>query len=88
MDSVFAIFHTLLPILLIIAGLAIMVKIFLVFNRRGADIPAVVYSFFRMYNADDRQSARSRQRQLYMKLNNIINIYLYITALLFTEEKY
>lgn len=83
MDAVFALFHMLLPMLLIIAGLAIIVKIFLVFNYRGVNLPAFVYSFFRIYNTNDRQSTRSKQRQLYMRLNNIINVYLYITAFVF-----
>ncbi|MDR0793013.1 MAG: hypothetical protein LBE82_06870 [Chitinophagaceae bacterium] len=82
MDTIIESIHGTLPVLLTIAGIMIVVKLFLVFARKGINAEAFLYSFFRLYNTDERRMS-IKQYKVYMMLNNFINIYLYAIALIF-----
>ncbi|MDR0793012.1 MAG: hypothetical protein LBE82_06865 [Chitinophagaceae bacterium] len=83
MDTVILFIQDTLPILLVIAGMMIGVKLFLVFTRKGISAEAFLYSFFRLYDINERRLNRVKEFNVYMKWNNYINIYLYSTALVF-----
>jgi len=87
MDQVINFLHEILPFLHILAAIAVVVKFVVVFDQKGFDVPAVMLSFFRIYSKDHLQMSSRKRRSQYMRLNNIINIYLYawvfLTVLLF-----
>jgi hypothetical protein len=83
MDSFFLFLQEILPVLLAIAGASILVKSFLVFKRKGMDMPAFVHSFFRIYDTHERHTAHRKENQIYMLLNNLINFYLYAIMFIF-----
>ena len=78
MDQVFEFLYSIRIGLHIIAGIAVIIKMFLVFGSKGFNLPAYVFSFFRLYSSSDKQISSNPSRQKYMKLNNIINYYLYV----------
>lgn len=82
MDEILYFLYNSMPVLHIAASLAFIVKLFLVFRTKGFNPPAAFSSFFRIYSKGDRIMASNSSRQQYMKLNNLINYYLYFWALI------
>lgn len=82
MDFIFDVLHMAMPVLYVIAALVLLVKIVLVFYHKGADLPALIVSFFKIYNKSQRNTASNR-RKSFMRYNNLLNYYLYAVLLLF-----
>ena len=82
MDQIFEAIFNLMPYLHIIAGIAFILKMIIVFKNKGFNIEAVFVSFFRIYTVNDRNMTSSASRQQFMKLNNYLNYYLYVWALI------
>jgi len=80
MNFIFEVLYHLLPYLHILAGIAMIFKMVMVFRNKGFDFPAYVISFFRVYTQSDKSMTNSISRKQYMKLNNLINFYLYSWA--------
>jgi hypothetical protein len=83
MDSVIQIIHEAMPFFYVLAALAIIAKIVLVFSNKGFDLPALIISFFRLYGESEKKMTTNKRRINYMNFNNYINIYLYSFLLLF-----
>ena len=77
MDSFFEFLYKILPALHVLAGIALITKMIIVFRKKGFNIPAVFVSFFRIYSKSERYMTNNTNRQQYMKVNNYINYYLY-----------
>jgi len=82
MDSIFDVLHMVMPVLYVIAAIALLAKIVLVFYYKGFDLPALVISFFKVYSKSQRNTASDR-RKGFMRYNNWLNYYLYLVVLLF-----
>jgi hypothetical protein len=83
MDSVIQFIHLLMPGFYVAAALAFILKIILVFNTKGFDLPAFIISFFRLYGESELNMTSNKKRLNYMKFNNYLNYYLYSFILLF-----
>ena len=82
MDEILYFLYNSMPVLHIAAALAFIVKLVLVFRIKGFNPPAAFTSFLRIYSKGDRIMTNNSSRQQYMKLNNLINYYLYAWALI------
>lgn len=82
MDLIFDLLHKAMPVLYVIAAIALLLKIVLVFYYKGFDLPAFIISFFKLYSKSQRNTASDR-RKTFMRYNNILNCYLYAILLLF-----
>ena len=81
-DSFFEFLYKILPALHVLAGIALLTKMIVVFRAKGFNIPAVFVSFFRIYSKSKRYMTNNISRQQYMRINNYINYYLYIWILI------
>ena len=93
MDSFFEFLYKILPALHILAGIALIIKMIIIFRKKGFNIHAVFVSFFRIYSKSERYMTNNINRQQYMKVNNYINYYLYpwifvTTIILLVFEKH
>lgn len=70
------------PYLNILAAIVFLVKATVVFKNRGFNIPAVILSVFRLYSKSEMNMTNNETRQKYMKINNLLNYYLYGWALI------
>ena len=84
MDAVIEFIHSLMPALFVLAILALLVKIILIFSTKGFDILALLLSFFRLYTKSDLDMTSKKKRINYMRYNNYINYYFYVFLFLFT----
>ncbi len=82
MDFIFDVLHAAMPVLYVIAAIALLVKIVLVFYHKGFDVPALIVSFFKIYSKSQRNTA-SERRKGFMRYNNLLNYYLYTVLILF-----
>ncbi len=82
MDRYIIFIHDILPVLNIMAGLAIIIKIILVFRIRDFNVPNVLASFFKIYDGSERSTTTNPKRILFMNINNIINYYLYLWVII------
>ena len=82
MDQFLYFLYKNMPVLHTLAALAFIIKLVIVFRSKGFDPPAAFTSFFRIYSKGDRIMTSNTSRQQYMKLNNLINYYLYFWALI------
>lgn len=82
MDQLFEFLYRILPVLHVLAGIAFITKMVLIFRKRGINMGAVFISFFRIYTKSDKRMTNSKTRHRYMMLNNSINYYMYIWALI------
>ncbi len=74
--------HTILPALHIVAGIALIIKMVIIFRTKGFDVPAVFVSFFRIYSKSEQYMTNNIARRQYMRMNNYINYYLYTWILI------
>ena len=77
MDQVLSFVHDILPFFHVLAALVILVKILWVIKTKGPDFPAIVISFFRIYNEVELNTSNNKKRFKYMRFNNFSNYYLY-----------
>ena len=82
MDLIFDVLHAVMPVLYVIAAIALLAKIVLVFYYKGFDLPALIISFFKIYSKSQRNTASDR-RKGFMRYNNLLNYYLYTVLVLF-----
>ena len=82
MDQSLEFLHDILPFLHVVAAIAFLIKIVIVFRTKGLDFPAVVISFFRIYSKSEKYMSNNKARQQFIALNNSINYYLYAWALI------
>ncbi|HVX49734.1 MAG TPA: hypothetical protein VHB48_06225 [Chitinophagaceae bacterium] len=83
MDQVFELVHAVMPVLYIIAILAIIAKIVVVSLNKGFNLPAIIVSFFKIYGKSQLTSDRSARRKNYMRANNYLNYCIYTVFILF-----
>jgi hypothetical protein len=83
MDSVIELIHEIMPALYVLALLALIVKIIMVFSNKGFDIIALLASFFRLYSRTDLDMTTKKKRVNYMRYNNYLNYYFYVFIFLF-----
>ncbi len=81
-DNLFEFLHTILPALHIVAGIALIIKMVIIFRTKGFDVPAVFVSFFRIYSKSEQYMTNNIARRQYMRMNNYINYYLYTWILI------
>jgi len=67
----------LLPFLLASILLVVLFKSYLISRMKGFDVAAILLSFFRLYNHDDRNVTTNKKRIVFMVLNNLMNYYVY-----------
>jgi len=72
-----------MPGFYVAAALAFILKIILVFNTKGFDLPALIISFFKLYGESQLNMTTNKKRFNYMKYNNYLNYFLYFFVLLF-----
>jgi hypothetical protein len=82
MDPIFEALHSAMPVLFILAALAIIVKIVMVIYSKGLSLPAIFVSFFRVYSKSQRNTSSVRRKN-FMRYNNYINFFLYGVIILF-----
>lgn len=82
MDQSLEFLHYILPLLHILAAIAFLIKVVIVFRTKGLDFPAVIISFFRIYSKSEKYMSNNKVRQQFIVLNNYINYYLYAWALI------
>lgn len=82
MDRVLELLHQSIPYLHLFAAVLMLLKVIIILINRGVDVIAIVGSFFRIYSYAEVDMTTDSNRQNYMKLNNYINICLYVWALL------
>ncbi len=91
MDLIVELFRKGLPFLLMSIGVAVMLKAYLIAKIKRFDLAEIFFSFFRLYNIDERSMSSNRKRIRFMRLNNLINYYVYgilgITALVYLVTK-
>ena len=83
MDSAIEFIHTLMPTLFVVAVIALIIKMVLIFSNKGFDVLAFIISFFRLYSKSDLEMTTKKKRVNYMKYNNYINYYFYVFLFLF-----
>lgn len=81
LDWILAALDMVIPALHTLAVVLILLKMILVFQKKGFDMPALFLSFFRIYSKRDLYISDRNTRQRYMKVNNFINYYLYFWML-------
>ena len=81
-DSFLEFLYKILPVLHILAGIALIMKMIIIFRIKGFNVPAVFVSFFRIYSKGERYMTNNTARQQYMKMNNYLNYYFYIWMLI------
>lgn len=82
MDRVLQLIHISIPVLNLITAGIILLKGILIFLNRGFDVPAVIASLFRIYSFSELNMTSDNPRQLYMKMNNILNYFVYCWMLI------
>jgi hypothetical protein len=82
MNRLFEFLYTILPGLHILAAIAAVTKMIIVFKNKGFSLPAYVISFFRVYSSNEKHMTNNVSRQQYMRINNFINYYLYAWLLI------
>ncbi|HWB25482.1 MAG TPA: hypothetical protein VG738_08370 [Chitinophagaceae bacterium] len=82
MDQILEILHLVMPALYILAGIAIIAKVFFVVSNKGFNLPAIIISFFRIYTRDKFNTANVKRKN-FMRANNYINYFLYAVTALF-----
>ena len=70
--------HAVMPVLHALAIIALLLKIIIISQYKGFEIPYFLRSFFRMYNYIDKSNTSNEKRLRFMKINNLLNIYLYL----------
>jgi len=76
-DSVIVFIRKSIPFLMISIGGVIAIKIYLISTMKRFDLAEVLFSFFRLYNMDERSMSSNKKRIAYMKWNNLLNYYVY-----------
>ena len=82
MDQFLDFLFTITPTLHVLAAFLFVLKVIIVFRNKGFDLPAVIISFFRVYSDSDKYMTNNKARQQYMIINNYINYYIYVWALI------
>jgi len=83
MDQLIILIHEIMLLLYVASGLAIIIKIIMVINKKGFDLPSIIISFFRIYGKAERMHDRNKKRLKYMQYNNWLNYLIYTTLVLF-----
>jgi ACR3 family arsenite efflux pump ArsB len=81
-DSFLEFLYKILPALHVLAVIALLLKMIVIFRAKGFNIAAVFASLFRIYTRSERYMTNNINRQQYMRINNYINYYLYIWILI------
>ena len=82
MDQFLEIVFHLMPYLHLLAAVAFILKIVMVFRSKGFDMAAVFLSLFRIYNITDLNMTSNSNRIYFMKMNNYLNYFIYAWALI------
>ena len=77
MDLIVELFRKGLPFLLMSIVAAIVLKGYLIAKIKRFDLAEVFFSFFRLYNLDERTMSSNRKRIRFMHWNNLLNYYVY-----------
>ncbi len=83
MDYIIEFIHKCMPVLYVLAFIALFLKIILTVSNKGFDIAAFLVSFFRVYDSRERELTTNKKRKQYMVFNNYINYYIYFFILIF-----
>ena len=71
-----------ITLLNILAVVCVVIKIIMAVNKRGLNMVPLVWSFFKVYSRNEIYSVSNQKRRLYMRVNNFINLYLYLWIIL------
>ncbi len=77
MDLVIEFLKKALPFFLLSIGAVVAIKMYLIARMKRFDLAEVLFSFFRLYNMDERSMSSNRKRIAYMRWNNLLNYYVY-----------
>lgn len=77
MDFVIEMLKFSMPFLLLSIGIVAILKAYLIAQVKRFDVAETFFSFFRLYNDDERSISSNRKRIAYMQWNNLLNYYVY-----------
>lgn len=77
MDFVVDLLRQGIPFFLLSILVVIMLKSYLIIKIKRFDLAEVFFSFFRLYNVDERNMSNNRRRIAFMRWNNLLNYYVY-----------
>lgn len=77
MDFVIEMLKFSMPFLLLSIGIVAILKAYLIAQVKRFDVAETFFSFFRLYNYDERSMSSNRKRIAYMQWNNLLNYYVY-----------
>lgn len=82
MDRLLELLNQSIPYLHLLTAVILLLKVVIVLMNKGIDVIAIIGSFFRIYSYAEVDMTTDTSRQGYMKMNNYLNIYLYVWILL------
>jgi hypothetical protein len=77
MDFIVELLRQGIPFFLLSILIVIMLKTYLIVKIKRFDLAEVFFSFFRLYNMDERKMSNNRKRIAFMRWNNLLNYYVY-----------
>ena len=77
MDFIVEMLKLSMPFLLLSIGVVAILKAYLIAQVKHFDVAETFFSFFRLYNGDERSMSSSRKRIAFMHWNNLLNYYVY-----------
>jgi hypothetical protein len=80
MDFVVSVIRKSIPLLLLSIGGIAVLKAYLMSQVKRFDIAELFFSFFRLYNTDERSLSSNKKRIAYMRWNNLLNYYVYLVV--------
>lgn len=80
MDFIVELIKKAIPFLLLSIGAVVAIKIYMIAKMKRFDLAEVLFSFFRLYNSDERSMSSNRKRIAFMWWNNLLNYYIYFVV--------
>lgn len=77
MDFIVEILKICIPYFLLSIAFVFLIKSYLVTKVKNFDLAEILFSFFRLYNYDERNMSSNKKRISFMRWNNLLNYYLY-----------
>lgn len=77
MDFIVEILKICIPYFLLSIAIVFLIKSYLITKVKNFDLAEILFSFFRLYNYDERNMSSNKKRVSFMRWNNLLNYYLY-----------
>lgn len=82
MEKVFIFIHSAMPIVYVLVAVLIIFKMVMVSRYKEFSFLVIFLSFFKIYTFTNG-ATHSRKRKKYMLYNNVINLFVYLSFVLF-----